>query len=84
MRSALPLTLLAIIMVSGPAQAQTLSKPDCTKANLESTDEKVGKMPDGPRKTTATSEMAAARKTFEAGQAQDCQDHLLKANMQTK
>lgn len=84
MRLAVSVFVLTMSLGCGHAYAQALNKPECTKANIDSTDEKIGKMPDGPRKATASTEIAAARKTLQAGQQQDCQDHLLKANVQTK
>ena len=82
------LTLVAVLVVSvtAPARAQTvLDKPECTKANIASTEEKITKMKDGdPKKTTASSEIAAAKDMLSRNKTEDCQDHLQKAVLQTK
>ena len=71
-------------MLSVPALAQTLEKPDCSKANIESIEEKAVKMKDGRNKETATSEIATAKEMLAKGQIDDCQTALLKASVQTK
>lgn len=79
------LILLATIAASPHAVAQTpLQKPECSAALIDVTDKKVLAMKDGPQKTTATTEIAAARQTLSQGKIEECQDHLLKANLQTK
>ena len=80
-------TLLAAITLltfCDAALAQTLEKPECTKANIESTAEKVEKMKDGRNKETAASEIASAKDMLAKKQIDDCQTALLKATVQTK
>jgi hypothetical protein len=73
------------ILAATPAAAQvTLEKPECSKANIAGTEEKVAKMKDGPQKTTASTEIAAAKDMLAKGKIEDCQGHLLKAAVQTK
>jgi len=72
------------VLLSVPALAQTLEKPDCSKANIESIEEKAVKMKDGRNKETATSEIATAKEMLAKGQIDDCQTALLKASVQTK
>jgi hypothetical protein len=73
------------ILAAPPAAAQaTLEKPECTKASIASTEEKVAKMKDGAQKTTASTEVAAAKDMLAKGKIEDCQGHLLKAAVQTK
>jgi hypothetical protein len=74
----------AIVMMAQPLAAQTLEKPECTKANIASTEEKVVKMKDGRNKETAASEIAIAKDMLAKGQIDDCQTALLKASVQTK
>ena len=74
----------AMLSLSAPAMAQTLEKPDCSKTNIESIEEKVVKMKDGRNKETAASEVAMAKEMLAKGQIDDCQTALLKANVQTK
>ena len=82
---ALGLITAMAILAATPASAQaTLDKPECTKANIASTDEKVAKMKDGAQKTTASTEVAAAKDMLAKGKIEDCQAHLLKAAVQTK
>lgn len=77
--------LFAMLLWTGAtAHAQTLEKPECTQANIDSTTEKIDKMKNGKQKTTATAEMALARDNLAKGQTAECQDHLLKASFQTK
>ncbi len=78
--------LLAGLLLSPsvPARAQTLEKPDCSKSNIESIEEKVVKMKDGRNKDTASSEIANAKEMLAKGQIDDCQTALLKASVQTK
>lgn len=75
------LSLISLVM---PAYAQTLEKPECTKANIDSTEEKIVKMKDGRNKETAASEIATAKEMLGKGQIDDCQTALLKASVQTK
>ncbi len=75
------MTLLALC---APAAAQTLEKPECTKANIDSTEEKVVKMKDGRNKETAEAEIATAKEMLAGGKTEDCQNALLKASVQTK
>jgi hypothetical protein len=73
------------ILAAAPASAQaTLDKPECTKANIAGTEEKITKMKDGAQKTTASTEVAAAKELLAKGKIEDCQAHLLKAAVQTK
>jgi hypothetical protein len=79
------ITAMAIWAAATPAAAQdTLEKPDCTKANIDSTGEKIAKMKDGAQKTTASNEIGTAKELLAKGKTEDCQTHLLKASMQTK
>jgi predicted Zn-dependent peptidase len=73
-----------LLSLSAPAWAQTLEKPDCSKTNIESIEEKVVKMKDGRNKQTASSEIATAKDMLAKGQIDDCQTALLKATVQTK
>ena len=41
-------------------------------------------MKDGAQKTTASTEVAAAKDMLAKGKIEDCQGHLLKAAVQTK
>jgi hypothetical protein len=41
-------------------------------------------MKDGEQKKTASTELAAAKELLAKGKIEDCQDHLLKAAVQTK
>lgn len=84
MRLSASLIATVMLLTGAPAHAQTLEKPECTKANIDSTDEKVGKMKDGKQKSTATAEIALARDNLAKGQTEECQNHLLKASVQTK
>jgi hypothetical protein len=78
-------TAVVVLLCAAPAQAQsTLQKPDCNSANIASTQEKIAAMKDSPQKSTATSEIAAAKASLSQGNTADCQDHLLKATVQTK
>ena len=80
-------TLLAAITLltfCDAALAQTLEKPECTKANIESTAEKVEKMKDGRNKETAATEIATAKEMLASGKTEYCQNALLKASVQTK
>ena len=77
--------LTAVLLLSSvPAFAQTLDKPDCSKPNIASLEEKVAKMKDGRNKQTASDEIATAKEMLAKGQTEDCQTALLKANVQTK
>jgi hypothetical protein len=74
-----------VILAATPAAAQaTLDKPECNKANIAGTEEKIAKMKDGVQKTTASTEVAAAKELLAKGKIEDCQAHLLKAAVQTK
>ena len=75
---------LALLLLSVPAAAQTLEKPECSKATIEGLEEKVVKMKDGRNKETAASEIASAKDMLAKGQIDDCQTALLKATVQTK
>jgi hypothetical protein len=76
---------IVLLMLGADARAQsTLQKPNCTSANITSTEEKIAAMKEGPQKATATTEIAAAKDTLSQGNDADCQDHLLKATLQTK
>jgi hypothetical protein len=82
---ALGLMTAVAILAATPAAAQaTLDKPECNKANIAGTEEKIAKMKDGPQKTTASTEVAAAKDMLAKGKIEDCQGHLLKAAVQTK
>jgi hypothetical protein len=82
---ALGLMTAMAILAATPASAQaTLDKPECNKANIAGTEEKIAKMKDGPQKTTASTEVAAAKELLAKGKIEDCQAHLLKAAVQTK
>jgi hypothetical protein len=77
--------IAAAVLAASPAAAQaTLQKPECNKANITSTEEKIAKMKDGAQKTTASTEVAAAKDMLAKGKIEDCQGHLLKAAVQTK
>jgi hypothetical protein len=78
------MTAVAILAATPAAAQTTLDKPECTKANIASTEEKIAKMKDGPQKTTASTEVAAAKELLAKGKNEDCQAHLLKAAVQTK
>lgn len=78
------ITLAALTVLATSASAQTLEKPSCTEATIASIDEKVFRMKDSPQKRTASNEIAAARAALKTGGIAVCQDHLLKANVQTK
>jgi hypothetical protein len=74
-----------VILAATPAAAQaTLEKPECNKANITSTEEKIAKMKDGEQKKTAATEIGVAKELFAKGKIEDCQAHLLKAAVQTK
>jgi hypothetical protein len=73
-----------LLVLSAPAWAQTLEKPECSKSAIEDLDEKVGKMKDGRNKQTASAEIATAKDMLSKGQIDDCQTALLKATVQTK
>ena len=77
-------TAIALLVLDQPVLAQTLEKPECNKANIDSTDEKIARMKDGRNKETAITEIATARDMLGKGQVDDCQTALLKASMQTK
>ena len=75
------------LLVGPPARAQTtpLDKPECTKANIDSTGEKIAKMKEGdPKKATASSEIESAKEMMSKGNTEECQNHLQKAVLQTK
>ena len=78
--------VFAALLASQAAYAQTttLEKPDCTGATIAGIDEKIGKMKDGPQKTTAATEIATAKDMQAKGKIDDCQTALLKATLQTK
>jgi hypothetical protein len=81
----LGLTTAMAILAAAPAAAQaTLEKPECNKANITSTEEKIAKMKDGDQKKTAATEIGAAKDMLAKGKIEDCQGHLLKAAVQTK
>ena len=85
MRSTLILATMAIAWIATPGYAQTtLEKPACNAANIASTEEKLARMKDGPQKQTASTEIEAAKDMLSKGKTEDCQDHLLKATLQTK
>jgi hypothetical protein len=74
-----------MVLVATPAAAQaTLEKPECNKANIAGTEEKIAKMKDGEQKNTASTEVAAAKELLAKGKIEDCQTRLLKAAVQTK
>lgn len=75
--------LLGLFAWAG-ASAQTLEKPNCTEETIAGTEDKILKMRDGQQKTTASAEIAAARAALTSGATDACQDHLLKAIVQTK
>ena len=74
----------ALLSLTVPAAAQTLEKPECSKATIEGLEEKVVKMKDGRNKQTAASEIASAKDMLAKGQIDDCQTALSKATVQTK
>jgi hypothetical protein len=78
------MTAMAILAATPAAAQATLDKPECNKANIAGTEEKIAKMKDGARKTTASTEVAAAKELLAKGKIEDCQAHLLKAAVQTK
>jgi hypothetical protein len=79
------LIIAMTILAATTAVAQpTLEKPECNKANIASTEEKIAKMKDGEQKTTASNEIGAAKEMLANGKTEDCQTHLLKAAVQTK
>lgn len=78
------MTAMAILAATPAAAQATLDKPECNKANIASTEEKIARMKDGAQKTTASTEVAAAKDLLAKGNIGDCQDHLLKAAVQTK
>lgn len=73
----------ALSIASAHAQS-TLEKPECSKANIAGLEEKIAKMKDGPQKQTASTEIEAAKAMLSNKKTEDCQDHLLKATLQTK
>jgi hypothetical protein len=79
-----PMTAMAILAATPAAAQATLEKPECNKANIAGTEEKIAKMKDGAQKTTASTEVAAAKELLAKGKIEDCQAHLLKAAVQTK
>jgi hypothetical protein len=78
------MTAMAILAATPAAAQATLDKPECTKANIAGTEEKIARMKDGVQKTTASTEVAAAKELLAKGKIEDCQAHLLKAAVQTK
>jgi hypothetical protein len=78
------MTAMAILAATPAAAQATLDKPECNKANIAGTEEKIAKMKDGAQKTTASTEVAAAKELLAKGKIEDCQAHLLKAAVQTK
>jgi hypothetical protein len=78
------MTAMAILAATPAAAQATLDKPECNKANIAGTEEKIAKMKDGAQKTTASTEVAAAKDMLAKGKIEDCQGHLLKAAVQTK
>jgi hypothetical protein len=78
------MTMMAIPTAMPAAAQATLEKPQCNTVNIASTEEKIAKMKDGPQKTTASTEVAAAKDLLAKGNIEDCQAHLLKAAVQTK
>jgi hypothetical protein len=82
---ALGLMIAMAILAAAPGFAQTtLDKPECTKTSVAGTEEKIARMKDGAQKTTASTEVAAAKDMLAKGKIEDCQAHLLKAAVQTK
>jgi hypothetical protein len=79
-----PMTAMAILAATPAAAQATREKPECNKANIAGTEEKIAKMKDGAQKTTASTEVAAAKELLAKGKIEDCQAHLLKAAVQTK
>jgi hypothetical protein len=79
------LAFAAALPCATPAVAQTsLQKPACNAAIIETTEQKIAAMKDGPQKRTATLEIAAAKATLAKKATAECQNHLLKATLQTK
>ena len=78
------MTAMALLAATSAAAQATLERPECNKANIASTEEKIAKMKDGEQKTTASTEVAAAKELLAKGKIEDCQTHLLKAAVQTK
>jgi hypothetical protein len=79
-----PMTAMAILTAAPAAAQATLEKPECNKANITSTEEKIAKMKEGEQKKTAATEIGAAKELLAKGKIEDCQAHLLKAAVQTK
>jgi hypothetical protein len=79
-----PMTAMAILAATPAAAQAMLEKPECNKANIAGTEQKIAKMKDGVQKTTASTEVAAAKDMLAKGRIEDCQAHLLKAAVQTK
>jgi hypothetical protein len=77
-------TAMSILAASSVAAQATLEKPECNKANITSTEEKIAKMKDGEQKKAASTEIGAAKELLAKGKIEDCQAHLLKAAVQTK
>jgi hypothetical protein len=78
------MTAMAILAATPAAAQATLEKPECNKATIASTEEKIAKMKDGEQKKTAATEIGAAKDMLAKGKIEDCQAHLLKAAVQTK
>ena len=78
------MTAMAILAATPAAGQATLEKPECNKANIAGTEEKIARMKDGAQKMTASTEVAAAKDMLAKGKIEDCQAHLLKAAVQTK
>jgi len=78
------ITAMAILAAAPAAAQATLEKPECNKATIASTEEKIARMKDSAQKTTASTEVAAAKDMLAKGKTEDCQGHLLKAAVQTK
>jgi hypothetical protein len=78
------MTAMAFLAAAPAAAQTTLEKPECSKASITSTEEKIAKMKDGEQKKTAATEIGAAKDMLAKGKIEDCQAHLLKAAVQTK
>jgi hypothetical protein len=84
MRTFCLLAAMTILAATAAVAQPALEKPECNKANIASTEEKIAKMKDGEQKKTATTEIGAAKELLAKGKIEDCQTHLLKAAVQTK
>ena len=64
------------ITFSNTTETKTIAGYKCVKS--------IAKMRDGPQRQTASTEIEAAKDMLSKGKTGDCEDHLLKATLQTK